>query len=138
MQWSDIDFDPDRRKLRQFAALLLFVCGVLSATLWMRTGSIAKPASILLAVGIVWSVAGIAMPAAIRFLFVGLTVALFPVGWLVSRLVLAVIYYLVLTPIGLVLRLTKHDPLGLDGSGRDSFWKTVEPRTDPSSYFRQF
>jgi carbamoyltransferase len=138
MRWSDVDLSPDRTKLRQFAALLLLVCTGIAGVLWMRSGAIAERPAVLIAIGIVWALAGIAAPATIRTLFVVLTVAVFPIGWLVSRVVLAVIYYLVLTPIGFLLRLKKHDPLGLDRDRRETFWKRVEPRTDFSSYFRQF
>ena len=37
--------------------------------------------------------------------------AVFPIGWVVSHLLLGVVYFLVLTPIGLTLRALGRDPL---------------------------
>lgn len=63
----------------------------------------------------------------------------FPLGWLVSHAVLAVLFFGIATPTALVMRLLKRDPLH---RGRDAtagtYW--VEHRTGgkPSRYLRQY
>jgi hypothetical protein len=65
--------------------------------------------------------------------------AVAPIGWLVSRVVLAIVYFLVITPIGLIRRLRGHDPLALRADPTaSSYWVARQDRTDPASYFRQF
>ena len=55
------------------------------------------------------------------------------------HLVLAVIYFLILTPIGLVVRWFRPDPLGLKlDRKRDTYWVQHDPGHDPKRYFRQF
>ncbi len=41
-------------------------------------------------------------------------------GWINTRILLIVIFYLVVTPLGLVMRLFRRDPL--DMARRDSYW----------------
>ena len=63
----------------------------------------------------------------------------FPLGWTVSHLALAVLYFAVVTPMALVMRLLRYDPMSRrwDASAR-TYW--VEHRTggEPSRYLRQF
>jgi len=57
-------------------------------------------------------------------------------GWVNSRVLLTALFFLVLTPMGLVLRLAGRDPLRLrrrEGSG----WSPYPPRfRDPKHYER--
>ena len=43
-------------------------------------------------------------------------------GYINSRVLLPLTYYLVLTPLGFVLRLTGHDPLHRRRPPQDSYW----------------
>jgi hypothetical protein len=74
-----------------------------------------------------------------RLLYVGWMLAAQPIGWTLSHLVLGVVYYLVLTPIGLIMRLVGRDPMQRRfDPATDSYWIERAPRTDPSRHFRQF
>jgi hypothetical protein len=83
------------------------------------------------------SVAGIVDPPAIRPIFVGLILLTYPIGWVVSHVLLGGIFYLLVTPIGLVLRMTGHDPLQLKPPTGNSLWKSPVGKTDSASYLRQ-
>jgi hypothetical protein len=62
-----------------------------------------------------------------------------PVGWSVSVVVLAAVWWLVVTPVGIVLRLTGHDPLeGRFDRKAESHWVDLDEVTDTERYFRQF
>lgn len=65
--------------------------------------------------------------------------AALPIGWTVSHLVLAVVYYLLLTPIGMLRRTLGSDPMtrSLDPSAA-SYWRSHTQQRDPGRYFRQF
>ena len=56
---------------------------------------------------------GLLKPFIVRWLFIGATVAAFPIGWLVTQLMLAIMFYLVLTPVALVFRWRGRDELQL-------------------------
>jgi hypothetical protein len=62
----------------------------------------------------------------------------FPIGWTVSRLLLAGVYYGLMTPIGLGGRLMGRDPLQLRFHECESYWTDKPARTEARSYFRQF
>ena len=51
------------------------------------------------------AVVGLASPTLMRPIYMGWMAAAFPIGWTVSQLVLAATFYVVVTPIGLLLRL---------------------------------
>src|SRR5262249_39080951 len=105
--------------------------------LW-RTGSLPVSAAVW-AAGFVLSLTGYLVPALRRPLFVGWMCAAYPIGWVVSHLVLMTIFYLVLTPIGMLMRLFGRDPMtrSFDRSAQ-SYWVAHNPGGDASRYFRQF
>ena len=56
---------------------------------------------------------GLLHPPLVRWIFVGWMMAVFPIGWLVSRVVLAGVFYGCFTPLAFLFRLMGRDPLGL-------------------------
>src|SRR5262245_53239250 len=112
MTWSDIPWRPTNRVLRQFAALWLVFVGFFAWRVGGHGGHVLAGAA-LAGLAVAVGVSGLLRPASVRFLFVGMTVATFPIGWAVSRLVLAVPFYTVFAPLGLLFRLLGRDALGL-------------------------
>jgi hypothetical protein len=136
MQWSEIVKPPPPKLLRQFAVLWLVVFGGLAAwRVWQGNAGVwtqvlAVAAVLVGGLGIVW-------PAAIRFVYTGWMIAVFPIGWTVSRLVLAALFYLIFTPVGLVFRLFGRDVLHLKRTKPQSYWSQKPVATNPEEYFRQ-
>ena len=65
--------------------------------------------------------------------------AAFPIGWTVSHAILALLYYGILTPIGLIMRLIGYDPLSRRLRSEDrTYWEEYSPEGDRKRYFRQF
>jgi hypothetical protein len=119
--------------LRQFAALSL-VCAAVVA--WRSGG---HPAGLAVAaLAAVVGVVGLIRPRAIRLPFLALFLLTFPIGWVVSRVVLAALFYLVFTPVGVAFRLTGRDALALQPNARPSHWLPRQPTADAGRYFRQF
>jgi len=79
-------------------------------------------------------------PRFLRLVFVGMSYAAFPVGFVVSHVVLAVVFYGVLTPIGLIMRIFGYDSMKRRfDADTDSYWVERDPSgTEPTRYFRQF
>ena len=72
-------------------------------------------------------------------LYAAWLLAFLPLGWTMSHTVLAIVYYGVMTPIGMAMRLVGHDPLQRKPDPSvDTYWieKTEKPGVD--RYFRQF
>jgi hypothetical protein len=62
----------------------------------------------------------------------------FVIGSVVGRLLLALCYYGVLTPIALVMRLRGRDALRLRRRECESYWVDLPPPPPPERYERQF
>jgi Saxitoxin biosynthesis operon protein SxtJ len=138
MRWSDISFDPSRKTLWQFAWLWLAFFGGMA--LWQ---ALAKERTtlglILAALAVIVGSLGLTRPEAVRFVYVGWMILAFPIGWTVSQVMLAVIFYGLFTPFGLVFRLIGRDSLQRTRrSNRESYWEPKPIPTDLKRYFKQF
>ena len=77
-------------------------------------------------------------PESLRFVFVGWIIAVFPIGWLVLHACLAVVYFGMLTPVGLIFRLMGRDVLQLGRRPEaDSYWQT-KPTPPVGNYYKTF
>jgi hypothetical protein len=136
MTWNDAIRDPGRRVVRQFAAL----CAVafVGIAFWQWLGRDRSELAIVLSVaGVVSGLAGWLAPQGFRWVYTGAMVVVFPVGFLVSQIVLLLVFYGVFLPVGLVLRARGWDPLrrrAREGSG----WETRKKTGDRRRYFRQY
>lgn len=131
--------DPTRREVRQFAGVWLpAAVALIGGMIWYATGSLRIPVMVWL-VGFCGSIAGLLVPAVGWMLFIAWMYATFPLGWTISHVMLAVIYYGVMTPIGLLVRLVRRDPLRLrfDRSA-DTYWIERHAVQDMETYFRRF
>ena len=136
MQWADVVRTPPKKQLRQFAGLFLIVFLGLAAWRWF-SGDHGTATRVLGAIAVVIGGLGLAVPSAIRPIYTGWMIAAFPIGWTVSRLVLAFVYFFVVTPIGAVFKLSGRDTLGLKRQQVTSYW-TPKPRaSNAREYFRQ-
>jgi hypothetical protein len=137
MALLEVNWKPNQRELRQFSLAWTVFFGLIGAySLWALDAPVAASTFwIVAAVG----VGGWLRPRAIRPAYLVMMALALPIGWVVSRLLLVVVYYLVLTPIGLVLRLFGYDPLcrKMDGSAT-SYWAEHKSTDDPAQYFKQY
>lgn len=128
----EINWHPSSRELRVFAALLtaaLVVAGWL-----VPPGGITQ--AVFIAIAVLVAVIGAARPQWLRPAYLAWMLAGFPIGWLLSHLVLLLVYYLLMTPLGLLRRLMGHDPLARRfDRAATTYW---QPRRDDSDPFRQF
>lgn len=137
MQWSAVPFNPSRKVLRQFAALWLVSFLVLGASEYFVRG---RPmlGMVLAAAAVLLGLPGLWRPALLRWVFVAWMVVVFPIGWFISVLLLAALYFLVFTPLALWFRLVGRDLLGRKPAPeRQSFWEPKHTPLDLRSYFRQ-
>ena len=133
-----IDFNPPARTLRSFARLWfpLFV-GVTAATVWWRFDA-PWAATWWAAVGAVVAVVSAASERMARGVFVSLMVVTYPLALSVSFVLLAVIFLIVFTPLGLLLRLRGHDALGREQRDAATHWHRFDQEDSPERAIRQF
>jgi hypothetical protein len=137
MALLEIDWNPGRRELKQFALLWTGFFGLIGAYGLVRHGS--ATAAIVFGILAALGALGYFLPGALRPVYILWMALAFPIGWLVSHLLLLMVYYLAITPIGLVMRLTGHDPLQrrLDRAA-ESYWTPHDAGDAPARYFKQY
>ncbi len=128
---------PNRRELRLFGLLLpLFTVAAGVVVARMHSSFAAR---LIWWIGAAVTLVFVAVPRARRPLFVAWNGLMYPIGWAVSAAIMAVVFYGVVTPIGVIARLLGHDGLHrrLNRSAA-SYWVSREPQRDVQRYFRQF
>jgi hypothetical protein len=134
-----LNTNPTQGELRQFAGIWLpAAMAVLAWIAWKKFDAPNFAVGLVCVAGVL-SILGLVWPAVVRYVWIAWMVAVFPIGWVVSHLLLAAIYYLCITPIGLMLRVCGIDPMQRKfDRAATTYWITRDPNTDKSSYFKQF
>jgi Saxitoxin biosynthesis operon protein SxtJ len=132
-----INRNPSGRQLLAFGLAWLALLGLLGWRSWLRGMHPAAEAAWALAAAV--PLAGLFRPRLLRWVYLALSYATYPIGFAASRVVLALVYYLALTPIGLTMRLFGHDPLfrRFDPSAR-SYWVARGGAKSAESYLQQY
>jgi hypothetical protein len=142
-----LNFSPDDRLLRQFGFIGLFGFGLLAGAaayekliFSMGLGAARLPVAVTLG-----SLAGCCLlfslvrPRLNKALYVGLSVLTYPIGLVVSYLIMATLFFLVIGPIGFLVRTFGADPMQRRlERGAVSYWTRIERKNDSERYFRQF
>lgn len=127
----------NREKLKQFAvtfAFVLFIIGAIALArekeshVWYYTASL------------LFALAGYIAPAFLKPLYGAWMRLALVLGWINSRLLLLIVFYLIITPIGLVLKVAGFDLLERAmQKDSDTYWKKkVADPFNPKDYERQF
>jgi len=60
-------------------------------------------------------------------------------SWISTRIILAFVYFVVITPIGIVKRLSGWDPLNRRAASSESYWRPYSERqSNPRHYEKMF
>ncbi len=139
MSLMEIEWHPSGRQLRVFgvsslaasilAALILHFAWALAA-LWMLAVVTAGAAIFL---------CSLISPTAARILYIGLTLVAMPIGIVVSFVLLAAFYFLLLTPLAMIFRLIGRDSLRRKYEPDiKSYWVEHQPSENMERYLHQF
>ncbi len=140
-----IDWKPDRSTLREFSEWWLFFVGMVAAPMaYFRAEHSGHPAwqttaYVLWCLAVGGRLVGALRPEWLRPLYVGMSLVAFPIGWVISHLAMAILYYGIFTPVGLFFRLIGRDPLQRRFDPQaTSYWEPRKTDTRLERYFRQF
>jgi hypothetical protein len=139
MSIVQINTDPTRKQLNQFGFIWLGFLALFGVIAFLKLDA-PTLAKVLWVLAVVVPVVGWLVPSFMRLVFVGMSYLAWPIGFVVSHVVLALVYYLVFTPIGLLMRLFRYDPMKrrFDPEAA-SYWIERDPKaSEPKRYFRQF
>jgi hypothetical protein len=143
-----IDLNPERQTLRVFALICMVALGLLGT--WVRyrhsflffefDADAAESLSVISwGFGTICGVLGLIAPGGLRQIYVGLTLAVLPIGLVISYVVVGTLFFCVLAPVGLLRGILGRDSLTrkLDPE-RTSYWHEKEPVGDVARYYRLY
>src|SRR5262245_49000301 len=115
---SEVDF---LRQLREFSAIwLVFFCAMGA---WQRFANAnSKALVVLCALGLLAGLPGLVRPTVIKPLFSLAKALSFPIGWVVTRLLLGFLFFFLFTPLGWLFRRLQRDPLHIRKLQSTSYW----------------
>jgi hypothetical protein len=148
MALLEINWKPQRQQLRTFGLVGCAAFLFLGTWAWYRhrvLGMHLAPSNavalawVLWIVGVACGVLALVAPPLLRPLYVALTAITLPIGFVVSHVIMGILYFGVFTPVGLLFRLMGRDPLNrrLEPAA-SSYWLPREQVTDVERYFRQY
>ena len=127
----------EKTDLRKFGiavgAILLIIAGFL---FWKEKVSF----QIFLAIGIILFALGITIPALLKPVYLVWMLLATILGWLMTRVILSLLFYVIVTPIGLISRLFRKQFLELRWDrSKDTYWnyRATKPLKE-KNYEKQF
>lgn len=134
-----INDNPSPRELRQFAGIWFPVFWLAVAGLLYLGAEGPRLAAAAATFGLMIGAIGLSRPSFIHPIYLAWMYAAYPIGFVVSHLLLGTIFYAVVTLIGLLMKVVGYDPLQRRlRSGEPSYWTRCARVTDKTQYFRQF
>ena len=114
--------DTSSKEIRKFGLVIAIALGVIGSFVYFKSGNF-DVAGWLWGIGLLFLILGFILPSILRPVYrIWMLLAYF-IGGIVSRVILTVLFYVVLTPTGLVLRLFGKDVLDQRfEKDRESYW----------------
>ncbi len=143
--FKEINWRPDEAETRKFGLTVLVGFAVISVLIVLgshagmeKFSNALDISTYLLSAGIIIFAVSYLAPAAARPLYLIWFFVAACIGIVVSNLILMLFFYLVFTPIALLMRLFGRDPLKLKKSPDLSNWDSCKRKTDLKRYYRQY
>ena len=143
MSFVKLNWHPNKKELRQFGAIFLTGFVAIGALKyfwpweWLFSRN-EKVGLILIIVGlIVGAIALTGMRVALPFYWAWLGIA-YVFGNIMGRIIIAAIFFLVVTFLGLLSRLVRRDRLQLKKPDSTSYWQQISLPKEIEQYERQF
>ena len=139
MALIEINWNPKRKELRNFAIIALAASLLVASLLYIFKGVRIQWAVIIVAAGFGILLSSFISLKQTRILYLGLILVTLPIGWVVSLILLAAFYFLLLVPLGLLFRLLGRDALcrRFDPAAK-SYWLARREPDSLDRYFHQF
>jgi multisubunit Na+/H+ antiporter MnhG subunit len=129
-------FNPDKRTLRKFGMTMGAAFLVISSIFLFRQKHSGAVYSLIISCA--FFITGSTLPIALKPVYIIWMRLAFILGWVNTRIILILMFYLIFTPVGLFMRLFGIDPLERDKKG-PTYWKVKEKTEfNPLNYERRF
>jgi hypothetical protein len=112
---------------------------VLLSVWWRYRGKFSTGSQVVLPLGSLLIILAFSFPKALVFPNKGWMLLAEGLSFITTRIVLGLVFFFVITPIGVVKRLSGWDPLNRRGGPSASYWKPYSERQrDPRHYEKMF
>ncbi len=133
----ELKLDPTKRDLNIFGLMLIGFTALVGGLVWWKFSS-PLAAKYIWGIGAALAVVFFLVPPLRLPIYKGWLYAAFPIGWTISHIVLAITFYLVITPIGLVMRLFRDPMHRKPDPSLTTYWSPRQQVRDVKRYYRQF
>lgn len=126
----------DRIALRKFGITMGIVFLVIGSLFFFRQKHVVAVNSLVVSCLLI--ILGLVLPILLKPVYIVWMRFAFILGWINTRIILFILFYLVVTPLGLLMRLLRMDLLERKNK-IDSYWKNKEKvESEPLDYERRF
>jgi saxitoxin biosynthesis operon SxtJ-like protein len=126
------------RTEREFGLIVGTIFTLLGAWWWYRA-KYTVAAEVLVPLGLLLVLLGLLVPRALKYPNRAWMFLAEVLGFISTRIILGLVFYLVITPIGVFKRMFGWDPLGRRSATAGSYWRTYSERQrDPRHYEKMF
>ena len=126
------------RREREFGLIVGGVFVLLSGW-WLYRGKFSNASHLTLPLGSLLILLGLLWPRVLVWPNRGWMLLAEGLSFVTTRIILGIVFFLVITPIGIIKRLSGWDPLDRRSGRRPSYWKPYSERQrDPRHYEKMF
>lgn len=139
MLLGKVNWKPGDKQLRNFGKIALAATVILAILFHIIKGLAVKWCLLIFAAGLLIYCCSKVSTKITKQIYVGLTLLTLPIGITVGFVLMAVFYYLVITPVGMIFRLIGRDILQRRFDNRNTtYWIPHNTTNDTKRYFQQF
>lgn len=135
--FQHIKWRPDAAELRRFAISMLVGFSLLGLFAAWRAQEISTGPIVLWGIGLLLAMAAF-VPRLGRVAYLAVYLPTSIIGYFVSHVILALMFFFVITPLGITLRLMGKDLLQQRRQRHKTSWTPIKGVKNDNSYYRQF
>jgi len=139
MALVSLNLKPSNKQLRDFGLIGLCMCTVIGLLL-LGLGKIPPLGLIVLfLIGLAMFALSRISAALIKPVYLAMMIVTFPIGWIISHLVMGLFFYVIVTLIAVLFKIIGRDPLYRKfDSQADTYWLPYKNKRSAKDYFHQF
>ena len=143
----ELNWNPDRDALRSFGWIALGGFSFIALLAWNEwlvfaygLGG-ARPyfSAAFVALGLLSALFSLFAPGWNRPIYLGLALISFPIGFVLSYVIIGTLFFGLITPAGIIMKLIGRDAMRRSFEAEaPTYWTNARPERSNESYFRQF
>lgn len=143
----ELDWNPNRDTLRRFGWIAVAGFSFFALLAWKEWllfalglgGARTTVAALFATLALLSGFFSLVAPRANRPIYLGLALLSFPIGFVLSYVIMGFLFYGLITPVGLFCRLLGRDTMKRRFEpDAASYWSDCRPERSKESYFKQF